>query len=170
MAPRTATGEGFTLTVSSPPEDWYAAASVVPALRSPHELFAFSNRPLQQVPPATEENHPAIGELDSAAMFIWGYYEVLGDPEIGDPSRPPIPDYSRYSLPFAYNDSEAFPSQSAYDWSPTNFIWRRIGLDLPPNAQRAQRAALTVMVWEGTTSSVDDVSVAASILSSVAVA
>lgn len=49
MSTQTAQGSGFGMTVAVPEEGWYAAPSVVPALRSPHELTAISNRPLQQV-------------------------------------------------------------------------------------------------------------------------
>jgi hypothetical protein len=169
MTPWSAAGEGFQLRVSYPATGWYAAASVVPALRSPHELFAFSNRPLQEVPATSDQNRPLIGQLDSASMFIWGYYEVFADPETKDPNPAPIPDYSRFSFPFEYAESQAFPSQSAYDWSASDFVWRRVGLNLASNPRRPRPAALTVMVWEGTASTASDVTAVEAVLSSVAV-
>jgi hypothetical protein len=165
----TATGDGFAVNAKYPTVGWYAAPAVVPALRSPHELCAISNRPLKIVPSTSEENRPAIDELDPASMFIWVYYEVLGDPVIGDPTRPPIPDYSRFSYPFVYRESEVFAAQTAYNWSSSSFQWRRVGLNIAPTASRPQPTALTVMVWEGTKSSAADVSATDAIVRSITV-
>jgi hypothetical protein len=150
MPTRTAAGNGFNLTVEYPESGWHVASKVVPALRSPHELCAISNRPLRQVPITSEENRPDISALGAAGYLIWIYYEVLGDPVIGDPELPPIPDYSRYSYPLAYNESQVL-----YGWS-SSILWRRLGHNLAPTAQRPERAALTVMIWEGTSASADD--------------
>lgn len=170
LATHTAKGSGFAISAEYPASAWYVAPSVVPALHSPHELGSISNRPLQQVPASSEENRPAVDLLDAAAVYVWIYYEVLGDPSIGDASRPPIPDYSGFSYPFEYNESQVFPAHAAYDWDPAVLTWRRLGRNLPPNVQRAQPAALTVMVWEGTRASVEDVRAAEAIVKSVSVA
>jgi hypothetical protein len=169
MSNWTAVGDGFTVSLSYPDSGWYVAPSVIPALRSPHELFALSNRTLEKIPSTSEANQPLIQDLDAGSYFIWGYYEVLGDPVIGDPARPPIPDYSRFRYPFAYRDSEVFPAQSAYDWDASKFLWRRVGLNLAPSAARPQRAAFTVMIWEGTSTAAADVRAAEAIVASVSV-
>jgi hypothetical protein len=156
------------MTVAVPEEGWYAAPSVVPALRSPHELTAISNRPLQQVPATSEQNTPAISALDAAGYLIWVYYEIQGDPLIDDQERPPIPDYSRFSYPFVYSESQLFPPQVDYGWS-SAILWRRVGLNLAPTTQRPEPAALTVMIWEGTSASAGDVQAAEDIVGSVTV-
>jgi hypothetical protein len=169
LTTQTAQGDGFGLSLECPTSGWYTAPSVVPALRSPHELLAVSNRSLKQVPITSEENRPAIDDLDPSSFFIWVYYEVLGDPVIGDPSKPPIPDYSRFSYPFVYSESQVFPAQTAYDWNSSDFIWRRVGRNLAPTLSRPQPAALTVMVWEGTNTSASDARTTEAIVESVSV-
>jgi hypothetical protein len=164
---QAANGSAFALSASLPAAGWYTAPSVVPALHSPHELCAISNRPLQQVPPTSELNHPAIEPLDAAAIFLWVYYEVLGDPAIDDPERPPIPDYARYSYPFVYSESEVFPVQPVYDWDHTRFVWRRVGRNLPPTAARPQPTALTVMIWEGVQAKANDLQAARTTVASI---
>lgn len=163
-----------SVSVDVPTTGWYASQSVVPTLKAPHELFALSNRPLVQVPASTPDAHmPLIEELDPAAFFVWGYYEVLCDPwlGLGPTICPPIPEYGgRFSYPFVYSDSEVFPSQNAFDWSPTDFVWRRLGRDLPPTTGRTEPAALTVMVWEGTQSTLADTQAAIDIVASIALA
>lgn len=168
MSTRIAAGHGFTLSVEYPDVGWYVASKVVPALHSPHELCVISNRPLRQVPVTSEQNIPDISALDAAGYLIWIYYEVLGDPVIGDPQRPPIPDYSRYSYPLAYSESQLFSVQKKYDWS-NRILWRRVGHNLAPTAKRAERAALTVMIWEGAGASANDVDAAEATVASIAI-
>lgn len=148
MPTTAATGNGFRLTVSYPLAGWDFAPSVVPALRSPHELCAISNRPLRRLPAASDQNTPDLGGLGAAGCLIWIYYEVRGDPVIADPARPPIPDYSRYSYPLAYGEAQVFPPKLAYAWG-ADFVWRRVGHNLAPTPARPDPAALTVMTWEG---------------------
>ncbi len=159
MPTQKAAGLGFNLAVQYPETGWYVSPGVVPNLYSPHELCAMSNQPLRQVPSTSDQNHPDISALGATGCLIWIYYEVLGEipgnPVTRDPERPPIPDYSRYSYPLAYSESQMFPPQLAYDWS-SNVLWRRLGHNLPPTAQRPEPAALTVMIWEGTRASADD--------------
>jgi len=168
VSTRTAAGPGFTLSVEYPNTGWYTARGVVPALHSPHELCVISNRPLRQVPVTSEQNIPDISALDAAGYLIWIYYEVLGDPVIGDPQRPPIPDYSRYSYPLAYSEAQLFPVQKKYEWS-NHILWRRVGHNLAPTARRPEPAALTVMIWEGTRASMNDVNVAEAMVASISI-
>ena len=167
MLTRTAAGDGFSLSVKYPETGWYVASSVVPALHSPHELCVISNRRLRRVPITSEENTPDIRALDAAGYLIWIYYEVLGD-HIFDPRRPPIPDYSRYSYPLVYSESQLFPVQLHYDWS-EQILWRRVGHNLGPTRRRPQRAAVTVMIWEGTHASDRDVNAAEAMVASVSI-
>jgi hypothetical protein len=104
--------------------------------------------------------------------LIWIYYEVLGEvlgnPVIPDPERPPIPDYSRFSYPLAYRESEVFPVQLDYAWG-SGLVWRRVGRNLAPTSARPERAALTVMIWEGKNGSAEDLRAAESVVASVSV-
>lgn len=167
-----AAGLGFNLAVQYPQTGWHVAAGVVPNLYSPHELCVMSNRPLRPVPVTSDQNHPDMSALGTTGCLIWIYYEVLGEvlgnPVTPDPSRPPIPDYSRYSYPLVYSESEMFPPQLTYDWS-SNVLWRRLGRNLPPNAQRPEPAALTVMIWEGTQASADDLHAIETVVGSVSI-
>jgi hypothetical protein len=166
-----AAGLGFDLTVKYP-TGWHVASRVVPNLYSPHELCAISNRPLRQVPATSDQNTPDVSAIDAKGYLIWIYYEVLGEvlgnPVIRDPERPPIPDYSRYSYPLVYSESQLFPMQLAYDWGP-DILWRRVGHNLTPTAQRPQHAALTVMIWEGTRTSADDLRAVEQVVASVSI-
>ena len=166
MRTRTAAGNGFTLTVGYPENGWFAAPSVVPALRSPHELCVLSNRHLQKAPVTSQQNQPDLGNLDAAGLLIWIYYEVYGDPAINDPTRPPIPDYSHYSYPLVYSEAQVFPRQVDYEWS-SDLVWMRLGHNLPPNQQRPERAALTVMIWQGTQASPGDLRATKDIVNSI---
>jgi hypothetical protein len=168
MRTRTAAGNGFRLTVRHPSAGWDFASSVVPALRSPHELCAISNRRLRRQPANSDENTPDVGGLGASGHLIWMYYEVRGDPVIDDPARPPIPDYGRYSYPFVYSESQVFPAHVDYDWG-SDLVWRRVGHNLAPSAARPEPAALTVMIWEGTRVSAADLHAARAIVASVRV-
>lgn len=168
MPTRTATGNGFTVTVRYPSPGWDFAWTVVPALRSPHELCAISNRPLRKVPAASDQNTPDIGGLGPAGYLIWMYYQVRDDPVIDDPAPPPIPDYSRYSYPLVYGEAQVFPARRDYSWG-TDFVWRRVGHNLAPTAARPEPAALTVMTWEGARASADDRHTVEAIVASVSV-
>lgn len=148
MPTATATGEGFSLRVRYPPAGWDVAPRVVPALRSPHELCALSNRRLRILPRVSEQNTPDVSGLGVAGCLIWIYYQVLGDPAIDDPERPLIPDYRRYSYPLVYGESQVFPPRADYAWG-TELTWRRLGHNLGPAPARPEPAALTVMIWEG---------------------
>ena len=125
-------GIGFSLSVKYPEAGWYAASSIVPNLYSPRELGAISNRPLRKLPVTSDQNTPDVSALGATGILIWIYYEVLGEvlgnPVIRDPERPPIPDYSRFSYPLVYGESQLFPPQLAYDWSSSILCWaaRRI--------------------------------------------
>jgi hypothetical protein len=141
---------------------------VVPALRSPHELCALSNRPLRKGPATGDENTPDVSGLDAAGCLIWIYYEVQGDPLVDDPGRPPIPDYSGYSYPLDYGESQVFSGQRDYSWG-TGLIWRRVGHNLSPVPARPHRAALTVMIWEGMRVTAGDLRAARAIVSSVSI-
>jgi hypothetical protein len=171
MQTRKAAGLGFSLTVKHP-ASWHFASSVVPNLYSPHELCAISNRPLRQVPVTSDQNRPDISTLGRKGYLIWIYYEVLGevlgDPVIRDPQRPPIPDYSRYSYPFVYSESQLFPVQLDYEWG-SSILWRRVGRNLAPTARRRNPAALTVMIWEGTSASADDMRAVEAVVASVSI-
>ena len=168
MRTRTAPGNGFTLAVQYPEEGWSAASRVVPALRSPHELCVLSNRPLRKVPVTSRQNTPDVDHLGAAGVLIWIYYEVHGDPVIGDPERPPIPDYSDYSYPLTYSEAQVFPRLD-YEWS-SELAWLRLGHNLPATAQRPEDAALTVMIWKGVRASAQDVQAVKDIVKSVSVA
>jgi hypothetical protein len=168
MLTATATGRGFTLTVRYPPAGWDFAPSVVPALRSPHELCAISNRRLRRLPATSDQNTPDVGGLGASGHLIWIYYEVRGDPVIDDPARPPIPDYRRYSYPLVYGESQIFPVGVDYAWG-ADLIWRRAGRNLAPTAARPEPAALTVMIWEGARVSAADLRAAEAIVASVRV-
>jgi hypothetical protein len=116
----------------------------------------------------SDENTPDVSGLGSSGYFIWIYYEIKNDPLIGDPGRPPIPDYSRYSYPLVYGESQVFPRQRDYSWG-MNLIWRRVGHNLPPTPARPDAAALTVMIWEGARVSAGDLRAAEAIVASVSV-
>ncbi len=171
MQTRKAAGRGFNLTVKYPAA-WHVASSVVPNLYSPHELCVISNRPLRRVPSNSSQNRPDISALGAKGYLIWIYYEVLGEvlgnPVIRDPERPPIPDYSRYSYPLVYSESELFPVQLDYEWGP-NILWRRVGHNLPATARRRDPGALTVMIWEGTSASADDLRAVEEVVASVSI-
>src|SRR5579859_7038199 len=115
MPVATATGHGFRLTMGYPAAGWHAAPRLVPALRSPHELHALSNRPLRPLPLTSDQNTPDVARLGPEGCLIWIYYEVLGDPAIDDPAPPPIPDYSRFSYPLDYAEAQVF-GQRDYEW------------------------------------------------------
>lgn len=168
MPTATAAGEGFSLRVQYPPAGWDVAPRVVPALRSPHELCALSNRRLRILPRVSDQNTPDVGGLGAAGCLIWIYYQVLGDPVIDDPARPPIPDYGRYSYPLVYGESQVFPRRLDYDWGP-DLIWRRLGHNLAPSPARPEPAALTVMIWEGRRLPAADLRAARQIVTSVSV-
>ena len=168
MPTATATGKGFGLRVRYPPAGWDIASRVVPALRSPHELCALSNRRLRTLPVTSDQNTPDVSGLGPSGCLIWIYYEVLGDPAIDDPARPPIPDYSRYSYPLAYGESQVFPPDLDYDWG-TNLTWRRLGRNLAPTPARPQPAALTVMIWAGRRLAASDLRATQEIVASVSV-
>lgn len=164
----SAPGDGFYITLEYPRPGWHHASKVVPWLRSPHELATISNRPLQKVPKGNYQNVPMVQVLDAGAYLIWVYYQVFRDPSIDDPHHPLIPDYTRFSYPFEYSEAQLFPPQLDYEWS-RNLLWRRVGLNLPPTPARPEKAALTVMFWEGTRASVADTRVAEAIVRSVSV-
>jgi hypothetical protein len=166
MQTQAAAGPGFGLSVRYPLAGWHFAPGVVPALRSPHELCALSNRPLRTRPATSDQNTPDLSGLDAAGCLIWVYYEVLNDPAIGDPARPPIPDYSRYSYPLVYAESQVFPVRRDYAWG-ADLRWRRVGHNLAPTPARPEPAALTVMIWEGTRASAADLHAARVIVASV---
>lgn len=168
MPTATATGQGFSLRIQYPPAGWDAAPGVVPALRSPHELCALSNRRLRILPAVSGQNIPDVGGLGASGCLIWIYYQVLGDPAIDDPARPLIPDYSRYSYPLVYGEAQIFPPRLDYDWG-TDLIWRRLGHNLPPTPARPEPAALTVMIWEGRRLNAGDLRAAREIVTSVSV-
>lgn len=157
------------LAVDYPENGWFAASSVVPALRSPHELSVLSNRPLLKAPVTSQQNQPDLSNLDAAGLLIWIYYEVLGDPVINDPARPPIPDYRHYSYPLVYSEAQVFPRGLDYEWS-SDLVWMRLGHNLPPNQQRPERAALTVMIWKGTQASPGDLQATKDIVQSISAA
>jgi hypothetical protein len=167
MPIRTATGPGFTVSVRYPSAGWDFAPSVVPALRSPHELCALSNRPLRTLPAVSEENTPDVSRLGASGLLIWVYYEVRSDPLTNDPGRPPIPDYSRYSYPFDYGEAQVFPARD-YAWG-ADLSWRRVGHNLAPALTRPDPVAVTVMVWQGTRVSAADLRAAGAIVASVSV-
>lgn len=148
MPTATATGKGFSLRVRYPPAGWDVAPRVIPALQSPHELCVLSNRRLRTLPVTSDQNTPDVAGLGASGCLIWIYYQVLGDPVIDDPARPPIPDYSRYSYPLVFGESQVFPRNLDYDWG-TDLIWRRLGHNLAPTPARPEPAALTVMIWQG---------------------
>lgn len=157
------------LAVDYPENGWFAASSVVPALRSPHELSVLSNRPLLKAPVTSQQNQPDLSNLDAAGLLIWIYYEVLGDPVINDPARPPIPDYSHYSYPLVYSEAQVFPRGLDYEWS-SDLVWMRLGHNLPPNQQRPEPAALTVMIWKGTQASPGDLQATKDMVQSISAA
>ena len=167
MPTATAVGAGFRLRVQYPPAGWDAAPRVIPALRSPHELCVLSNRRLRTLPAVSEQNTPDVSGLGVSGCLIWMYYEVLGDPAIDDPGRPPIPDYRRYSYPLVYSESQVFPRLD-YDWG-EDLIWRRLGHNLAPVPGRPEPAALTVMIWEGRRLARADLRAAKQIVTSVEV-
>jgi hypothetical protein len=167
MPTATATGEGFSLRVQYPPAGWDVAPRVVPALRSPHEMCALSNRRLRILPAVSDQNTPDLSGLGPGGCLIWIYYEVLGDPAIDDPARPLIPDYHRYSYPLVYGESQVFPPLD-YDWG-EDLIWRRLGHNLRPDPARPQQAALTVMIWEGRRLATADLRTAKQIVTSIEV-
>jgi hypothetical protein len=127
---------------------------------------------LRKLPVTSDQNTPDVSALGATGILIWIYYEVLGEvlgnPVIRDPERPPIPDYSRFSYPLVYGESQLFPPQLAYDWS-SSILWRRVGRNLEPNTQRPEPAALTVMIWEGMRASADDLRTAETVVGSVSV-
>src|SRR5579862_7761250 len=116
MPTATAAGQGFSLHVRYPSAGWDVAPRVVPALRAPHELCALSNRRLRTLPVTSDQNTPDVDDLGPSGCLIWIYYEVLGVPVIDDPARPPIHDYSHYSYPLVYGESQVFPPHLDYDW------------------------------------------------------
>jgi hypothetical protein len=164
-ATRTAAGHGFTLSVRYPSAGWDFAQSVVPALRSPHELCALSNRPLRKLSARSAENTPDVSGLGASGVLIWIYYEMRNDPLIKDPGAPPIPDYSRYSYPLAYGEAQIFPARD-YSWG-TDLNWRRVGHNLAPVPARPEAVAVTVMIWEGVRVPAVDLRAAEAIVASV---
>lgn len=167
MPIQAATGPGFTLSVRYPSAGWDFAPSVVPALRSPHELCALSNRPLRKLPAQSAENTPDVSGLGASGLLIWIYYEARNDQLINDRARPPIPDYSRYSYPLVYGEAQVFPARD-YSWG-TDLIWRRVGHNLAPAPARPGPVAVTVMIWEGARVSAGDLRAAEAIVASVSV-
>jgi len=168
---RRAAGLGFRLAIDYP-ERWHVLSRAVPNLYTPRELCTISNRPIRPVPITSQQNRPNLSYLDASGVLIWVYYEVHGEvmtqPPIRDPLRPPIPDYSRYSYPLVYGESQLFPRLLDYEWSP-DILWRRVGRNLAPTAARPERAALTVMVWEGVRTSTADVRSIEEVVASVSV-
>lgn len=142
------------------PDDWYFVASPVTSLVIPHQLFAVSNRPIVITAARSPISKPSIRGLDSGALFIWSYYQVLGEL---DPTRTLVPNYSGYSLPLSYAESRAFPSTDARGWAPGQFIWRHIGFD-------QFGVAVTVFIWEATQVGPGDIRKADAILHSIRVA
>lgn len=92
-------------------------------------------------------------------MFIWCYAQRPTDPDPFDPSV--VPDYSRYSFPLQYAESEVLPSYSAREWDPADFLWRRLGFV-------ASGWTISVWIWEGTHARQADVDAAGDIVTSVA--
>jgi hypothetical protein len=125
-----------------------------------------SNRRLREVPVTSRLNRPDLNNLDAAGLLLWIYYEVYGDPVIDDPTKPPIPDYSHYSYPLVYSEAQVFPQQIDYEWS-SDLVWMRLGHNLPPNQQRPERAALTVMIWKGTQANAGDLQATRDMVKSV---
>lgn len=140
------------------PAEWNFARLCVPNLRIPHELFVVANRPIGMVPKNVSQPRPLISDLDRSAMFLWCYYQAGDDP--GVTSRADLPDYSRFALPFEYVESEVMPSYEAREWDPADFLWRRLGF-------QTDSTWLTIWIWEGTKSDLEDVSLVESIVSSV---
>lgn len=171
MQTRKAAGLGFRLTIDYP-ERWHIVSRAVPNLYSPRELCTLSNRPIRQVPVTSSQNRPNLKDLDASGFLIWVYYEVHGQvmtqPPIRDPLRPPIPDYSRYSYPLVYGESQLFPVQLDYEWR-SDVLWRRVGHNLAPTAARPEATALTVMVWEGVRTSEEDVRSIEEVVASISV-
>jgi hypothetical protein len=128
-----------------------------------------SNRHLRKASVTSQQNQPDLGNLDAAGLLIWIYYQVYGDPAIGDPERPLIPDYSQYSYPLVYSEAQVFPQRVDYEWS-SDLVWMRLGHNLPPNRKRPERAALTVMIWEGTQASAGDLQATKDIVKSISAA
>lgn len=139
------------------PETWSFATKAVPSLVFPRELFAVANRDIRPTPRGSQPR-PMIAALDSSALFLWCYYQVHFDP---DPShRGVIPDYGRPGFPLSYRNAETFPAFDAREWSASQFLWRRVGFN-------ANGAAVTVWIWEGTTSSPGDVQAASEVVASL---
>lgn len=140
------------------PSDWHAVKKCVPKLVIPRELFAISNRPIVQTPLDSSQPRPMIQALSARDMFVWCYSQVPGDP---DPVHPDaVPDYSRYSMPLRYLESEVFPSTDAREWDSSDFLWRRVGFD-------TDGVVVTVWVWEGTKADAPLISAAEEIVGSV---
>ena len=73
-------GRGFTLTVPDAQAGWDFAPSLVPALRSPHELCAISNRRLRRLPVTSDQNTPDVGGLGASGHLIWIVLRSAGRP------------------------------------------------------------------------------------------
>ncbi len=58
-----------------------------------------------------------------------------------------------------------FPVFQSY----SNCRWRRLGHNLAPTVRRPEPAALTVMIWEGTSASADDVDAVEAMVASVSI-
>ena len=155
-----------SLAVNSPhislsfsyPADWYQAAKPVPKLLVPRQLFGVSNRPIVSPPAASSQPRPVIADLDPAAMFVWCYYQVPGDPVPADPD--PLVDNGRFDLPLQYEQTIVAPAFAAREWDPSKFTRRRIGF-------RRGSIEVSVSIWEGTRASSADVDKAASVLESI---
>lgn len=157
MAAMSVPADGFSVAVTYP-DSWSFAPNCVPNLIVPRQLFGLSNRPIQVTPPSMSQPRPMLSTLDSGAMFIWSYYQVPGDPNPDEPDV--LPDYGRYSLPLTYDESEVLPAYAAREWSPSQFLWRRIGFV-------NKNVTVTVWIWEGTSASFDDVQMAKQTVASV---
>jgi hypothetical protein len=126
---------------ASIPEGWFFARKAVPKLVVPRELFVAATSELKATPSETSQPRPWVQTLTASDMVVWCYHQRPEDPDPLDPLA--VPDYSRFTLPLAYSESEVFPSTDAREWSPAVFLWRRIGFPLGS-------ARVSVWIWEGT--------------------
>lgn len=141
------------------PDSWYFSEKPVPALSIPRQLFGLSTRPISLVPEDSAQPRPMVSDLGADAMFVWCYCQSPLDPDPSDPDV--VPDYSRFSFPLQYRESEVFPSYDAREWRSADFLWRRVGFTVGG-------WTVTVWIWEGTRATEQDVADAETIVASVA--
>lgn len=139
------------------PEGWHTDTTPVTSLVVPRQLLAASNRPIRITPKSTDRSRPDLTSLDRRGILLWGYLQLPNDPEPFDGS---LPEYASSGAAMRYDGAEALPGFEARDWSPSDFLWKRIG-------RRLGDLAFTLWIWEGAQAIPSDIATARGIVNSL---